>query len=101
VRVYIAGSISNGGTLNPEQMKANMVPFGERARWLEAQGYEPANPCDVVGAPEWTWRDWMRAALQMLLTADAISLLPGWEQSQGARLEWEVARSLNYPVVSP
>lgn len=101
MRVYIAGSISNGGTLGPEQMKTNMVPFSERAKWLAENGHEPLNPCDVKGEPGWEWQDWMRAALAMPLSADAISLLSGWKQSRGARLEWEVARSLDYPVVGP
>lgn len=101
MKVYIAGSISNGGTLGPEDIEANKRPFAARAAWLSAQGHEPLNPCDTKGDPEWTWRDWMRAGLRMLLAAEAISLLPGWEQSRGARLEWEVARGLDYPVVGP
>lgn len=101
MKVYIAGVISDGGRLDEAAIQKNMELFTERAEWLRRQGHEPLNPCENVGDVGWTWRDWMKAALRMLLEADGISLLPGWVGSKGATLEWDVARRLDYQIVIP
>lgn len=41
---------------------------------------------------------YMRAALQLLLECDGIILLPYWENSSGAQLEYRVARALDMPI---
>jgi hypothetical protein len=40
----------------------------------------------------------MREALRLMLTADAVALLPGWEDSRGALLERHVAMQLGMIV---
>lgn len=50
---------------------------------------------EVLPAPDSaTWAWWMRRALRMLLDADAVALLDGWDQSDGARIEYEIAARL-------
>ena len=41
-----------------------------------------------------TWADYMRADIRALLDCEAIALLPGWEQSRGARIEVSLAAEL-------
>ena len=41
----------------------------------------------------------MRADLQMLLQSDAIYMMPGWEQSTGAKLELNVATSCGIRLI--
>lgn len=41
---------------------------------------------------------YMRAALKLLLECDGIIMLPKWEGSSGATLEFRVARGLSMPV---
>jgi len=101
VKVYLSGVISLGGILGPEAIAKNLQIFRDAEQVLASQGHVPLNPGSIDGQPDWHWRDWMKPALAMLLSAEAIALLPGWEQSPGARLEWEVARQLDYPVVTP
>ena len=48
-----------------------------------------------------TWEDYMRDDLTALLTCTHIVMLPGWEQSRGARLEKYVAEHLGMSVEVP
>lgn len=42
------------------------------------------------------WEEYIRTDLEALLTCDAIVLLPDWEASRGARLEYRIAAELGY-----
>lgn len=89
--LYIAGPMTG----LPE---FNYPAFNEAADRLRAAGYSVLNPVDseqenTTGQPQ-EWRWYMRRALRMVTHADAIALLPGWEKSRGARLEYEVGGHL-------
>lgn len=84
-RLYLAGPMTGHPDLNHPA-------FHEAARLLREQGFEVGNPAEIPppnASP--TWEDWMRAALAMMLTCDAIALLPGWGQSRGALEEHRIA----------
>lgn len=90
--LYVAGPMTG----LPE---FNYPAFNAAARMLCGFGYRTLNPVDAEkanptpGTPQhWTW--YMRHALRMVLAADALALLPGWENSKGATLEVHVARAL-------
>lgn len=111
MRIYISGPISADIGVEYEEKKERF----RRAEkvWTEA-GYEVINPL-TVGACEdrlcggretpgehggfhHTWKCYMRYDLIALLRADIIGLLPGWTESPGAMLEYQVAERLDYPV---
>jgi len=101
VKVYISGVITNGGTLDEKQRAANFARFYAEADRLRSLGHEPVNPLDLHPAPnDVSWTQAMRVDLRALLDCDAISLLEGWQESRGARLEVRVARELGL-VESP
>lgn len=89
-RVYIAGRITG--------VPLFKLCFSVAAFTLVFRGYDPVNPASIDFGPDETenatWEDYMRACLPMLATCDYIYLLPGWEDSRGARLEKQIADAL-------
>jgi nucleoside 2-deoxyribosyltransferase len=107
MKVYIAGPIAG-------QVNQNREAFLERADLLRSMGHEPVNPHDIP--PEHTTEGtccggkvyehsvheygcFLREDIKVLMYCDAITLLPGWQDSKGAATEEHVARSLGLPVV--
>ena len=91
-KVYICGPITG--------VKNHLVIFDKAYNELKALGYEPVNPCiigeelaDKLGR-EPTYDEFMAADLEELAKCNHIYLLPGWENSKGARIEWAKARKL-------
>jgi len=75
----------------------NRPAFMEAAQALRARGFRVINPAEF-GSPEDDWYAAMRRDIRMLMDADAVVTLPGWERSRGARLEVYVACQLKMPV---
>jgi hypothetical protein len=96
MKVYISGPISLGGTLDDAAIKANMKAFSDAEARLVAEGHEPLNPC-IHGAGK-SWSEYMRLDIAMVLRADRILLLPGWNASKGSVLELDVARAIGLDV---
>lgn len=82
----------------------NYPAFNEAAERLREAGYEVLNPVDNeaendTGAPQaWGW--YLRRALKQVVDAEGVALLPGSQNSRGARLEKHVAEGLGMPVHS-
>lgn len=86
-RIYVCGPMTGIA-------EHNFPAFFEAERLLQREGLVVENPANH-GSHEWAcWADYLRADLPRLATCEAIYLLPGWEQSQGAMLEIHVARAL-------
>ena len=82
--------------------KYNYPAFHNAARHLRAKGYFVYNPAESFDGDTTRPReDYMRKDIEMLLKADMVALLPGWERSKGAAVEIAVATSLGlmlYPL---
>mgnify|MGYP003555439623 CR=1 FL=1 len=46
-----------------------------------------------------TWASYMREDLKAMLECDSIFMLPGWENSQGAKIEHRLATQLCFIVI--
>lgn len=86
MKIYISGKISG-------------LPIGEvvakfRAaeRKLRKFGQTPINPLENGLPLEAEWADQMGKDIALLLRADAIYMLSDWRQSEGATLEYLIAR---------
>ena len=91
IRIYISGPMTGLPDFNRKA-------FNTAEDALRMRGYNPLNPARN-GLPEnSTYEEHMRADLRMLLEADAVAVLPGWEQSKGAQLETRLAAFLGMPI---
>lgn len=93
MRIYISGPIS-------KKPNGNQDAFYAAAEEIIYRLDFPVNPHDVCmlippGSP---WVDYMRKCISALSECDSIMMLPGWLWSQGARVEWLIARILKLKV---
>lgn len=81
----------------------NYPAFEQAVGMLRGRGFSVASPheLDEPGhvPGDWSWGEYLRRDLKMLLDCDGVVTLHGWEQSRGASLEVDVARRLGMPVV--
>lgn len=94
-RIYIAGPMTGLPEFNYPAFRLAEIRLREH-------GFNVLNPVDAekfndTGKPQ-TWDWYMRHALRMVLAADALALLDGWEVSKGATLEVHVASALKLDV---
>jgi hypothetical protein len=90
-RLYLCGPMTGLPQLN-------FPAFNAEAERLRALGYDVINPAELA-EPGTPWAQCMRTDIRMLLMCDAIAMLPGWERSRGANLEWLIATELGMPVL--
>lgn len=97
MKVYVSGPMSG---IEEE----NFPAFHAAARALRMLGYEVVNPAefdtDVAGLDESArWIKFLKADIKALMDCEGIVMLPGWEQSQGAKLERYNAKALGMTVL--
>jgi hypothetical protein len=98
--IYLAGPMRG----YPEYNFPEFLRFGEQ---LKKKGFNVFNPAerdtiqdgfdpkkDTAKSLKW----YMSYDLPAVCNSDAIAVMPGWEHSQGARLEVHVAREIDIPV---
>ena len=90
MRVYIAGPMTGIPAFN-------YPAFHKAAGRLRLAGFDPVSPA-VALVDGWGRPDYLRRAIRLLLDADAIALLPEWEDSPGACLESQIGFELGMPV---
>lgn len=92
-RIYIAGPMTGLPDLN-------FAAFHAAAEQFKRAGWTVANPADNFGGRiDLPREQYLRADVAMLINCDAVAMLPGWEESQGAQLEYLLARELGLAVL--
>lgn len=96
-RIYIAGAIT-GISQN------NIQAFRNAEEYLNqiVPDKKIVVPHDVVDEygdkTEWEHGDFMRATLKEMVTCDCAIFIPGWKESKGAKMEYDVCISVGIPV---
>lgn len=85
MKLYIAGPMT--GLPN-----FNYPAFLDAESDLVAWGYKVLNPARNPEQPDWL--GYMRCAIHQVAEADGAALLPGWERSRGARVEFQLATGM-------
>lgn len=93
MRIYISGKVT--GTTD------YLTRFGNAEARLSQEGYTVINPARVLDElpKDTTWRGYMLVALAMLLQADAVYMLSGWETSKGADIERLLAEYMGKEIM--
>lgn len=92
-RVYIAGPMTG----YPD---CNFQAFHAAAERLAAAGWAVFNPAENFGGRKDLPREeYLRLDLAALAQCDAIAMLPGWEDSRGAKLEYLVAHEMGCTII--
>lgn len=76
----------------------NYPAFHAAAAKLRAMGHTVLNPAENPTPPCGTWQAYMRQAISQLVQCQSIVLLPGWADSEGAMLEFDIAMRLGLAI---
>ncbi len=90
-RIYLAGPMTGLPELN-------YPAFHAKAAELRAAGHHVENPAENPAPPCGSWQGYMRMAIAQLVTCDAIYMLPGWEASKGAQVEYDLGNVLGLQI---
>lgn len=92
-RLYLAGPMTGFEDFN-------FPAFNKMAADLRARGYVVENPAEHGVVDVADWADYMAYDLTRLGLCGQVAVLPGWQNSKGARLEVHIARELGMKVVN-
>ncbi len=77
----------------------NRPAFNRAAEFLRKQGHTVWNPAEEFDSEYILPRKiYMRRDIEALLKCDAVVMLEGWQNSAGARLEFEIAKELEMDI---
>ncbi len=93
-KIYISGRVTG---LEPEVYEKQ---FSTVKAELEKAGHEVINPLtDILHEDTTNWGLTIMECLPHVAQCDCIAMLPGWERSNGAQIEYHFARGLNLQVL--
>lgn len=91
MRLYISGPMSGRPGLG-------QMEFGQAYSNLRRCHYEVLSPADWMRGGL-TYRQLLTTDLNLIgIAAEGLALLPGWDESKGAKAEVEFARAIELPV---
>jgi nucleoside 2-deoxyribosyltransferase len=94
--IYVAGPMTGLPEFNYPAFEAAEKALAERGHLvLNPVHADKHNPTPGT-SQAWDW--YMRHCIRMVLEADGVALLPGWETSRGATLEHTIATALDLDI---
>ena len=100
MKIYISGKITNNQNYK-EQFKNAVYFIIDQKEKLFPNENEITyfNPAEVKLPDTATWEDYMRYDLKVLLECQAIFMLDGWKESEGAKTEHYIAKKLKMKII--
>lgn len=90
-RIFLSGPMSGLPDFN-------RPAFNREADRLRQLGWVVLSPSENPAPACGSWAGWMRMSITQLMCADLMVTLPGWIDSEGARLEQVIAQMLQIPI---
>lgn len=91
MKVYISGPMTG-------LPGHNFPAFNAAAKQLRSLGVDVVNPVEVCRESGGKWHDYMKADIKALCDCDGLVLLDGWQHSNGAQLELNIAHRLQMEI---
>jgi len=96
LRIYVAGPYT---APTREQVDVNIARASEATAVLLRKGHYPFSPINMTAHFDELYPDidkdtYIKSDLKWLELCDAILLLPGWQESEGAKLEYKRAEEM-------
>jgi hypothetical protein len=92
MKCYISGQITN---LSEEKYLHYFAIGMEEVR---AMNMHPVNPCHLPHEHDKTWQSYMKHDIIEMLQCDAVYMLNNWQNSRGAKIEWQIANGLGMQI---
>lgn len=89
-RIYLSGAITD----NPNYKKE----FAESAKYLKKLGFKVVNPASYPLHKNWTWEDYMKRDIRLLMQCDEIVFINDCKNSKGSNLERYIAEQLGIKI---
>jgi len=91
--IYVSGPVTKNDNAK--------IQFEEADKFIRKIGHVPLNPIRIdpphpLKKDHWLY--YMRKSVELLMKSDAIYLLSGWENSPGAKIEFDLCIKLGIPV---
>jgi hypothetical protein len=91
-KCYISGKITN----LPEEVY--LQKFAEGMEEVRAMNMHPVNPCFIPHDHDKSWQSYMKHDIIEMMKCDALYMLNNWQESRGAKIEWQIADSLGMKI---
>jgi nucleoside 2-deoxyribosyltransferase len=91
MKIYLSGPITG--------VENYMEIFNRHEAALKETGHEVINPAKLNHDHDKSWTSYMKEDIRALLDCDVIALIPGWEESRGARIECGIAKRLGMDLL--
>lgn len=92
MKIYISGKIS--GTTDFRER------FKEAEKKIIDAGHEAVNPVELLHEHDLSWESYMKEDIKAMMDCDAVFMIGDWNQSEGARIEHNLAWNVGLKIAS-